>query len=550
MNSDSLSPMSSAQWRMWLLNQLLPNKRVYNVPISVEWKGTVDVEALQRALNSIVARHEPLRTTFHPGGQGIVPVVTPQLAVPLRRATVADGADLRNDVKRILQDEGCRPFDLQRDPMVRALLLESAADCNTLLVTFHHIALDGRALKIFMRELAAFYSAFADGTRLPDLPRLPILYRDFAAQEQLQADSEGYRQDLAYWKKQLEGIETLQIPTDRPRLSCCAAAGAWEEIVLPGNLSERLLELRHAEGVSLFVLLLAAFQTLLHRYSAQDDICVGAPVGNRMMEGTEDLIGLFMNTVVLRAGFRPDLSFRDLLRQVRQTVRSAQEHQRLPFQRLVEELQPGRSRGQQALFRAMFRKNDWFEPNPLFPWQDARENSTGTAKFDLTLSVELRNGRIEAALEYSTELFDAATARRMLRHYSRLLEGIAVNPEQSVSRISILDEPDRLLLAEWNATRREYPPLCVHQVFEKQASQTPDATAILFENQSLTYRDLDRRANHIAAHLRSLPLPPESRIGICLRRSPDLVAALLGILKAGAAYVPLDPDYPPNASAS
>jgi aspartate racemase len=535
---------------MFLLARLLPNRAVYNVPCALEWKGTLDLESLRRALNTIIARHEPLRTTFQPGEECDVQVIAAQATVTIQTTSLrhVPAAERDRETRRVLEEEARRPFDLGKDVMLRALVVELADHEHILLLTFHHIAIDGWSLDVFLRELGQLYKAYVNRRSNPELPELPIRYRDYSLWQREWLQGDVLQRELSYWKKQLDGVEVLELPTDRPRPMERSYQGAWERVILPSALSERLQAFSRAEGVSLFTLLLAVFMTLLYRYSGQDDICVGSPVANRTRRETEDLIGLFVNTLVMRTDFRGQPRFRELLERVKDTVWEAQAHQELPFERLVHELHPDRSGNRSPLFQVMFVLNNTLKSGLAVPEITAiRGMGTGTAKFDLTLSADDRPGGIETTLEYSTDLFDSATAKRMLGHYRVLLEAVVADPDQQVSHMPILDETERRqLLLEWNNTKQEYPQLCVHQLFEKQAGRTPDAIAVVYNNKRVSYGELNRRANQIAHHLISLGVGPEVRVGICLQRSVDMVATLLGILKAGAVYVPLDADYPPN----
>jgi aspartate racemase len=547
-SQDGPWPLSFAQERLLFLDRLLPNRAVYNVPVAMEWKGALDLESLQRALNTIIARHEPLRTTFQAGEECNVQVIAAEATVTVQSISLRhlSAGDRERETRRVLEEDARRPFDLSKDVMLRASVVELSGQEHILLLTFHHIAVDGWSLDVFFRELGEIYGAYVNRRSDPELPELSIRYRDYALWQREWLQGDVLQRELSYWTKQLHGVEVLELPTDRPRPLEPSYQGAWERTVLPQDLSERLRVFSREEGVSLFILLLAAFQTLLYRYSGQDDICVGAPVANRTRSETENLIGFFVNTVVMRTDFRGEPRFRELLERVRGMVREAQAHQELPFERLVQELQPKRSGSRSPLFQVMFVLNNTLERGLLSPEIAAiRDVGTGTAKFDLTLTVEDRAGGIETTLEYSTDLFDRATAKRMLGHYRALLEAAVADPDQQVSHMPILGEAEqRQLLVEWNDTKREYPQLCVHQLFEAQADRTPDAIAVVYGNERVSYSELNRRANRLAHHLRQMGVGPDVLVGVAMERSVELVVSLLAILKAGGAYVPLDPDYP------
>jgi amino acid adenylation domain-containing protein len=541
-------PLSFAQERLLFLDRLLPNRAVYNSPFAVEWKGALDVESLQRALNTIIARHEPLRTTFQAGEECDVQVIAAEATVKIQAISLRhlSAGDREGETRRVLEEEARRPFDLGKDVMLRALVVELSDQEHILLLTFHHIAVDGWSLDVFFRELGEIYGAYVNRQSDPELPELPICYRDYALWQREWLQGEVLQRELSYWKKQLQGVEALQLPTDRPRPVEPSYQGGWERAVLPQDLSERLRVFRRQEGVSLFILLLAGFQTLLYRYSGQDDICVGSPVANRTRSETEHLIGFFLNTLVMRTDFRGEPRLRDLLKRVKGMVWEALAHQELPFERLVQELQPERSGSHSALFQVMFVLNNTLERGLILPEIAAiREVGTGTAKFDLTLFVEDRAGGIETTLEYSTDLFDRATARRMLGHYRTLLEAVVADPDQQVSHMPILDEAERRqVLVEWNDTKREYPQLCVHQLFEEQVERTPDAVALVCGEEQWTYQALNASANQLAHYLQKQGIGPEVLVGVCCTRSRELMVSILGVLKAGGAYVPLDPGYP------
>jgi amino acid adenylation domain-containing protein len=544
-------PPSFAQEGLLFLDRWLPNRAVYNSPFAVKWKGALDVECLQRALNMIIARHEPLRTTFQTGEEGDVQVIVAEAAVSIQAVSLRhlSAGDRERETRRVLEEEARRPFDLGEDVLLRALVVELSDLEQVLLLTFHHIAVDGWSLDVFFRELGEIYGAYVNGRSDPELPELSVRYRDYALWQRERLQGEVLQRELSYWTKQLEGVEVLELPTDRPRPLEPSYQGAWERTVLPQDLSERLRVFSREEGVSLFTLLLAAFQTLLYRYSGQDDICVGAPVANRTRSETEHLVGFFVNTLVLRTKFRGDPRFRALLERVRGMVLEALAHQELPFERLVQELHSERSGSHSPLFQVMFVLNRTAERRQILPGIDAliRGVDTGTAKFDLTLFVEDWAGRIETTLEYSTDLFDRATAKRMLGHYRTLLEAVVADPDQQVSHMPILNEAERRqLLAEWNDTKREYPrDIPLAQLVEAQVERTPDAVAVVCEDDSsLTYRGLNERANQLAHELRKHGAGPDQLVGMCMERFVDMIAALLAVIKAGAAYVPLDPYLP------
>ncbi len=560
-------PLSFAQQRLWFLDQLEPESPFYNNPSAVRLTGPLDVAAFEQALNEIVRRHEGLRTSFATVDGRPVQVIAPVGAL------VGAGAvhelplhlvDLRHllapereaEAQRIAVEEIRRPFDLARGPLLRAKLLRLEDQEHIALLTIHHIVSDGWSIGVFVRELAALYEAFAAGRSSP-LPALPIQYADFAAwQRAWLQGTEGQEESplqaqLAYWKQQLRGSSPmLELPTDRPRPVVQTSQGAHYVFELSPELSERLRALSRQEGVTLFMTLLAAFQTLLYRYSGQEDINVGTPIANRTRAELEGLIGFFVNTLVLRADLSGDPTFRELLTRVREAALGAYAHQDVPFEMVVEALQPARTLSHTPLFQVMLVLNN--APVEMLRLRDLTlspvKAESGTARFDLTLELMERPEGLYGSLEYNTDLFDEATIGRMIGHFQILLEGIVANPEYRVSALPLLTEAERRqVLVEWNATTRDYPDQhCFHHLFERQVELQPDALALLYEGQRLTYHELNQQANRLAHYLQVRGVGPEALVGICAERSPAMIVAVLAVLKAGGAYLPLDPNYPPD----
>ncbi len=367
------------------MDRLLPNRATYNIPVALDWTGHLDLESLQRALNTIIARHEPLRTTIQAGEEGDVQVIAAEATVPIQTISLhhVSAGDREREACRLLEEQARRPFDLSEDVMLRALVVELSEQEHILLLTFHHIAVDGWSLDVFFRELGELYGAYIHSRTDPELPELPIRYRDYALWQREWLQGDVLKHELGYWRKQLQGVEALELPTDRPRRVEPSYQGAWERAVLTQDLSAGVRELSRLEGVSLFILLLAAFQTLLYRYSGQDDICVGAPVAHRTRVETENLIGFFVNTVVIRTDFRREPRFRELLARVKQTVVEAQAHQELPFERLVQELQPERSTSRSPIFQVMFVLNNAAGKGLMLP-EIARSNPWGLERRNST----------------------------------------------------------------------------------------------------------------------------------------------------------------------
>jgi surfactin family lipopeptide synthetase A len=540
-------PASFAQQCLWFLDQLEPDSAVYNVPITIHLKGLLDVRALERSLDTIVQRHEALRTTFTMMDEP-VQVIIPTLTIPLPTVDLRDFPETERESKalQLASEEAQCSFDLSQGPLLRALLLRLGAKEAVLLLTVHHVVFDGWSLGVLLRELATLYEAFSTG-QLSPLPELPIQYADFAVWQREMLQGERLAECLAYWKQQLAGMpEGLDLPTDRPHLPVPTLRGSTYRLTLPKWLGDALKELSRREGVSLYMTLVAAFQTLLYRYTGQDDLVIGTVPAGRTPAETEGLIGFFVNTLALRTDLSGNPTFGELLGRVREALLEAQAHQDLPFESLVKELHPTRLLGQNPLFQVMV---SFESPLPTLPsaWTLAQlEVETGTTKFDLSLNLVDRPEGLISCFEYNTDLYDEATIARMAGHWQTLLEGITADPERQIATLPLLTRAERhQLLVEWNAKGVEYQQdQCIHQLFESQAERTPEAVAVVFENEQLTYRELNRRANQLAHYLCDLGVGPEVLVGICVERSLDMVVGLLGILKAGGAYVPLDPAFP------
>nr|VFK41509.1 MAG: HxxPF-repeated domain-containing protein [Candidatus Kentron sp. TC] len=442
-------------------------------------------------------------------------------------------------------EEAKRPFNLAQDALLRASLVRMDKTEYRLFLTVHHIVIDGVSLTIFLKELAALYKAFPTGRPSP-LPALPIRYADFAYWQRQRLPEEVFETQLSYWKRIFgDDPPVLALPTDRPRPALPTFRGAKQYLALSEGLTEEIKMLSQQEGVTLFMTLLAAFKTLLYRYTGQDDIVVGTVTDIRDRPELEHSIGYFLNTLVLCAELSGTLAFRQCLGRVREVTLGAMAHRDLPFEKLVTALHPERNMGKNPLFQVAFILD------PPMPDMDSGWTLTqwdidnGTAKFDLYLGLEEKPEGIGDYIQYSTDLFDAPTISRMIGHYRALLEGIVANPGQRISRLPLLTEPERHRLLEWNDTATDYPRnACIHGLFEARAETTPQAVAVVFEDQSLTYAALNQKANRLAHYLRTLGVKPGVLVGICIERSLEMVIGLLGILKAGGAYLPLDPAYP------
>ncbi|MGL5836343.1 MAG: amino acid adenylation domain-containing protein, partial [Waterburya sp.] len=543
------APLSFAQQRLWFLAQLEPNNPFYTIPWSVRLSGDLNISVLQQALDAIVAHHEVLHTNYlAENGNAIQVVAVPKLVeLPIIDLQQYGQAEQEAQVQKLLLQKSQQTFDLSSDMMLRGCLLKLAPQEHILLLVMHHIAADGWSIGILWKQLTQLYQAFIDGQPNP-LAKLPIQHADYAAWQREWLSGKILEQQLSYWQQQLAGAKPLlELPTDRPRPAVQTYRGASQSFILSQSLRDGLKHLGRQEGVTLYMTLLAAFQSLLYRYSRQDDIVVGSPIAGRNRVEIEGLIGCFVNTLILRTDLSGNPSFQELLGRVRLITLDAYAHQDLPFEKLVEELNPERSLSYSPLFQIMFVLQNASKRSEQLPGlkESPVELPAETAKFDLLLSVTERDGILAGSWNYNTDLFDVATIERMTAHFQTLLEGIVGNPQQPIDQLPLLttDEQHQLLV-NWNDTATEYPQKCIHQLFESQVERTPDAVAVVFEGQQLTYRELNQRGNQLAHYLQKLGVMPDVLVGICLERSLEMVVALLGILKAGGAYLPLDPVYP------
>jgi amino acid adenylation domain-containing protein len=537
-------PLSSAQERLWFLGQLAPGGSAHNLVAGYELTGALDVAALRRALRELVARHESLRTRF------VVERGAVRQRVEARCADVLEIEDLgavRREARRRAEAEAARPFDLAAAPLLRARLLRLAPRLHWLLLIAHHIVSDGWSLELLWEELGVLYgsSLRTEGAALPEPP---LQCGDHALWEQEWLAGGALEEQLARWRQRLEGCPVLELPRDRPRPPVRSQAGRAERFEVDIELTAGLRRLGRSAGATLFMTLLAGFQVLLLRHTGQSDLVVGTPVAGRMRLETERLVACLQNTLVLRTDLGADPSVRELLRRVRVVALDAYSQQDVPFQRLVAALHPDRDPSRTPLFQVMFS----LQSLPGGPPRLADLGATrlqlelGTTMHDLSLTMLEQGDRLHGRLEYSPDLFGAARVRRMADHLLRLLEGMVEDPDRPLSRLPMLSaEERRLVLEEWNRTGAQLPRgASIHGLFEEQARRSPDAVAVRYRDQNLAYRELDRRANRLASRLRALGVRPEVVVGVCLEPSPELVVGLLGVLKAGGAYLPLDPDQP------
>ena len=543
-------PLSFAQQRLWFIDQLEPGSSVYNFPAAVRLKGPLNVAALKKSLDEIVKRHEALRTTFAIVDGRPVQVIAPLLTLTLPIVDLRElpQPEREREVQRLATNEALCPFDLAEGPLVRTTVLRLGENEHVGLLTMHHIVSDGWSTGILIREMAVLYDAFCSD-RPASLPELPIQYADFAHWQRHWLEGEVLETQLTYWKQQLLGAPPLlELPADHPRPPLQTFRGAHQSILLTRTVGDGLKALSRQEGATLFMTLLAAFTILLHGYTNQDDLVVGTPTANRNRLEIEGLIGFFVNTLVLRTDLSDNPSFRDLLRRVREVCLGAYAHQDLPFERLVEELHPARDLSRNPLFQVMFVLQNAPLQAVELPGLSLSpiEVDTSTTHFDLTLHIVDTEQGLVGTLAYNTDLFEAVTITRMLGHFRTLLEAVIATPERCVSDLPLLTEGERQqLLLNWNDTTVDCPKdLCIHQLFEAQVERTPDAIAVVLEDRQLTYDELNRQANQLANHLRLLGVGPEVPVAICLKHSVEMVVGLLGILKAGGVYVPLDPAYP------
>ena len=543
-------PCSFAQQRLWFLDQLEPESSGYIIPYGVSIHGSLDTRALTRALQELLARHESLRTGFGSDDESPVQWIAPDAVLSIETidlTSIAGASDRDREMKRILREEAERPFDLARPPLFRARLLRLAENEHVLLLILHHIVSDAWSFGVLFKELAATYEAFATGRPSP-LPELPIQYADFAVWQRDWLSGEVLDRQLAFWRKQLAGASgILELPTDRPRPARQSYRGAHRRFTFSRATKDGLNQLARSEGATLFMVLFAAFNTLLTRYTGEQDIIVGAPIANRSRPELESLVGFFVNTLPLRTDLTGDPTFRELLRRVREVTLEAYSHQDLPFEKIVRDLRPERELGRNPLFQVMFiLQNTPRRPLKLLGLTlEPLEMDTGTTIFDITASLAEEPDGLSCSIEYSRDLFDPATIGRMGNHFRTLLEGIVASPETRISALPLLTEAERRqILVDWNQTEEDYPGASISELFEAQAERTPDRTAIVGSFGGISYRDLNARANRLAHHLRKRGVRPESLVGVCLERSIDSTVSLLAVLKAGGAWVPLDPTHP------
>jgi amino acid adenylation domain-containing protein len=547
-------PASFAQQSLWFIDQLTPGKATYNMPSALMIRGKLDVEVLRRTLEEVARRHETLRTRFvavRGEPQQVIEDYV-DICLPILDLTSIAGEQEREaEAMRLAREDAQQPFNLQQAPLFRVKLLRLGPLNHVLLLNMHHIISDAWSTGVLIEDVSALYNAFSAGRPSP-LPELPIQYADYSVWQREWLEGGVLEQQLAYWKQQLAESSELALPIDRPRSAAQSQNGALYDFVVSADITQKLKKLAEEQGATLFMALLAVFQTLLYRYSGQKDIAVGTPTAGRNSDETEKLIGFFINTLVLRVNLSGSPSFKELLRKVKEVTLEAYAHQDVPFEKLVEVLAPERNLDTTPLFQVMLVLQN--APQAELALGKAKLQplslESGTAKFDLTMDLSESAGRpregMRGSLEYNTDLFEKATVGHMIQHFQTLLEAVANGSERSIDELPLMLEAERRqLLVEWNDTAASYGVnKCVHELFEEQVRKTPDAPAVQYEAQQLTYNDLNQRANQLAHYLRAQGVERDTLVGICMERSPDMLVGVLGILKAGAAYLPLDPGFP------
>jgi len=548
--NDQPRQLSYSQQRLWFLDQLLPDRPTYNMAYAYRLRGTLDVEALRQALCDVVGRHEVLRTGFLAVDGVAHPRVAKDIAVALPVTDLSGCAESERvlQARRLASSEVRRPFDLSTAPLLRALLLRLGSAEHWFVLCLHHVVNDDWSFDVLWQELEACYEARCRGTEAK-LPELRVQYADFAAWQHEQLNAGRLDAQQEYWRRQLGGERpTLDLPADRQRPAAKAYRGDLLNFVVPGHIVTALRHLAQHCNATLYMVLAAALKTLLHRYAGQDDVVIGTAIAGRRQQDVEPLTGFFINTLVLRTDFTGNPGFRDLVGRVRDVALAAYSHQDIPFERVIEELRPARDPSRTPLFDVLLVLHKAPVPRRLSGLQiEQLPVTTGTAKFDLTLELtETLDGLLSGFFEYDSDLFEPATIDRLVTHFLSLVAGIATAPDRRLSELPLLTDAERRLLqVEWNATEAGFPvDALLHELFEAQVARTPERTAIRAGATALSYAELEARATRLAQVLRSHGVGRGERVGLCVERGAEMLAAVLGILKAGAAYVPLDPAFP------
>ena len=554
---DRQLPLSFAQQRLWFIHQLDPDSAAYNIPRAVRLIGELDVSAIRSSFRQIVARHEVLRTRFVAVDGQPIQVIDDAADVELEVCDISGLEEIQRQerAREIVNCEASRPFDLELGPVWRAGLVRLGEQDHILLLNIHHIASDAWLTGVMVREFTALYEQYSSG-RQAALAELEVQYADYAVWQREWLQGEVLQEQIDYWRNQLEGAPVIELPTDRPRPAVASHQGARIMFEVPGELTGQLKALSRQHRVSLFMMLLAALDVLLFRYSGQEDICVGSPIANRTRKEIEGLIGFFVNTLVMRAGMQGAPPFVDLLKAIREVALDAYDHQDVPFEKLVEELQPDRSLSYSPLFQVMLvlqnapagKNAPASKSNPPGLVMSPIESGNNTAKFDLVLGLHEGDRGLTGGIEYDATLFDRTTVERLAQTLVNLLEAVVAMPYQQITLIPLLSEAERLqLVFEWNDTANgDVAGYTLIDLFNRQAKETKDSVALIFQEEHLSYYELNRQANLLGGYLQRLGVGPEATVGICMERSVEMAVALLAVLKSGAAYLPLDPAYPPE----
>ncbi len=542
--------LSFSQQRLWFLDQLQPGGSFYNIPTALKLKGRLNLEALKNSINLLVSRHEVFRTTFADEGGKPVQIIADNLELELNledlSALKSDEAE--KEIRKIAQSEAAFAFNLATGPLIRVRMLKVSDEEHVIIFTLHHIISDGWSMGIMISEIAVSYAAFCTNEN-PQLPALPVQYADYAAWQRAWLQGDVLEKQLNYWKDKI-GIDppVLELPIDHPRPAVQTFSGNSVTHEIPAELAQKIKQLCAREGVTPFMTLLAVFQSLLHRYSGQDDIIVGSAIANRRHSETEKLIGFFVNNLILKSAFTDDPEFGELLRQVRETTLEAYAHQDVPFEQLVDALVKKRDMSHSAIFQVMFVFQNL--PQAGIDLPDLRMESlneeTTSAKFDLSVTMGETADSMVMAFEYNTDLFEQNTIERMMRHFENFMHAVVADSEQTIAEIDYM-EPDekQSILFDWNATDSEFESgLCVHKRFQQHVETTPDATAVIFGADKLSYKELNEKATILAAWLQNEGVSPDDIVGICMERSFEMIIAIIGTLKVGTAFLPLDPSYP------
>ncbi|MBV9209445.1 MAG: AMP-binding protein, partial [Acidobacteria bacterium] len=549
---DSIScPPSIDQERLWFIEQLQPGNTAYNIFTASQIRGHLNVEVMERVVNELIRRHEAFRTTLQSVDGLPVQVIAPELKIELKPVDLQHlpVEERYAEALRLTTEDFSSPFDLEKGPLVRVRLIRMAEDDHVLHINMHHTITDRWSGAVFEKEMVVLYQAFAMGQPSP-LPELPIQFADYAVWQRERMNGETYRNELAYWKKQLDGAPfVIDFPTDYPRPPIQTFSGSRVYVNYPKSLLDGLKELSRREGVTMFMTLTAAYNILLYRYTRQQDILVSAPIGNRIRPETENIVGYLLNLLILRTDLSGNPTFRELLKREQETCIGAFAHQELPFGKLVQELKPKQDPSRNPIAQAAFLYLDFPETTSMeFLGLTARhiDIDNGAARFDITLAMSETSEGFTVSIEYITDLFARERIERMAKHLEILLEAIIKNPNARISELPLLSKDEEQELCEvWNRPAASFQQeTFAHELFEEWAVRRPDATALIWEEQRISYGELNRRANKLARHLQSLGVGAETRVGILLERTPELMVALLGTLKAGGVYLPLDPQYP------